>query len=368
MAKYIDWDSLIGKNYEDMKVMSYYTTYDHLNFKKTWFHLKCNVCGKEHDALATSITHFIGTNHYSTCDKGNLHRYDHLVGTTVGDMTILKFWKKSKWWYCTLKCNICGKEKDSILRAVLVKPVGMTHSACSHGKYPCRFSGIFSGMIGRTTNPDNNAYPIYGGRGIKCEWKNLDEFAEDMLESYLEMCRIIPERLISIERVNVNGNYCKENCRWINQLNQGRNKQNTVFFRAIDPSGKVYVGKCLSHFSIKHHLDPQNMNAVIKGRRPHHHGWKVVHISKEEYEAYWNSQPIPADMDEVWEAFIECYNKCKDDPKYRKNDTIFVPLRVVENIFCMYIPPEAIEALCEMNNDHGLIIDYDEKLKRFLVK
>lgn len=71
-------------------------------------------------------------------------------------------------------------------------------------------------MIGRCKNESDKSYDSYGGRGITvCErWYTFENFLADMGES--------PE-LLSIDRIDVNGNYEPSNCRWATQKEQSRN-------------------------------------------------------------------------------------------------------------------------------------------------
>ena len=75
------------------------------------------------------------------------------------------------------------------------------------------------GMIQRCNNINNTNYKDYGGRGIKvCDkWLKFEGFYEDMGDR--------PDNL-TLDRINVNGNYCKENCRWSSWIEQGNNKRN----------------------------------------------------------------------------------------------------------------------------------------------
>lgn len=93
------------------------------------------------------------------------------------------------------------------------------------------FYNIYKGIIYRCTNPNDREYHNYGGRGIKVcdEWLNdFEKFKEDMYESYL--AHKATHSYTSIERVNVNGNYCKENCIWADQFIQANNKRNTNYY------------------------------------------------------------------------------------------------------------------------------------------
>jgi hypothetical protein len=76
-------------------------------------------------------------------------------------------------------------------------------------------------MIARCTNPDHDGFANYGGRGITVcdEWKFYEGFYRDMGER---------PRGLTIERVNNELGYSKENCRWATIVEQSRNKRNNI--------------------------------------------------------------------------------------------------------------------------------------------
>lgn len=85
--------------------------------------------------------------------------------------------------------------------------------------------GSWYGMTQRTTNPNNQDYAYYQGRGIEvCErWKELDgfyDFVEDMGPK--------PSKEYSIDRIDNDGNYEPGNCRWASKYQQMRNTRVTV--------------------------------------------------------------------------------------------------------------------------------------------
>ena len=74
----------------------------------------------------------------------------------------------------------------------------------------------WNSMKDRCNNKNNKQYKDYGGRGITYDkrWEDFREFYKDMGEK---------PKQTTLDRIDVNGNYCKENCRWATKLEQQHN-------------------------------------------------------------------------------------------------------------------------------------------------
>ncbi|WP_277679659.1 hypothetical protein [Gracilibacillus dipsosauri] len=102
-----------------------------------------------------------------------------------------------------------------------------------------RLYRIWAGMKSRCTNRNATHYESYGGRGITVcvEWLNSFESFRDwaLLNGYNDD--------LSIDRIDVNGNYEPDNCRWVTREEQGRNRRTNSIFK-IDGVEKPLVVWC----------------------------------------------------------------------------------------------------------------------------
>lgn len=105
------------------------------------------------------------------------------------------------------------------------------------------FYHLWYKIIQRCTHPHNPNFKRYGARGISvCErWRTFKNFEQDMKPSY--------EKGLWIERIDNNGNYCPENCRWATIKEQCNNRR-TNRFVTFDGMKKT-IAQWAEHFGIK---------------------------------------------------------------------------------------------------------------------
>ena len=95
----------------------------------------------------------------------------------------------------------------------------------THKMTDSRFYRIYKGINERCTRKNTPFYKNYGGRGIKNLFIDFEQFKKQMYPSYLKACKRIGEKHVTIERIDVNGNYKKSNCKWIHKGLQGLNRR-----------------------------------------------------------------------------------------------------------------------------------------------
>lgn len=113
-----------------------------------------------------------------------------------------------------------------------------------------RFYNIWNGMRQRCFNPKRERYSMYGGRGIiVCnEWLDIITFKKDMYDSYVSHCKEFGEKQTSIDRIDNDGDYCKENCKWATHKEQGSNTRSHYgSIKKKQDFSKIMKGKTITY-------------------------------------------------------------------------------------------------------------------------
>lgn len=168
----------------------------------------------------------------------------NLIGEIFGKWSVVATAEKRhgrNHWHCVC---VCGKERDvciSTLRNGTSTSCGCNIGIAAklrltkHGLADSKPHMIWCGLRQRCENPTNKSFKHYGARGISiCErWAVFENFWQDMGPTWKEG--------LSVERVDVNGNYEPGNCTWIPRGDQPKNRRPSTewsFKNASKPAGR----------------------------------------------------------------------------------------------------------------------------------
>lgn len=158
-----------------------------------------------------------------------------MSGQRCGQLVVIResgVGKKNVKWFCICDCGnetvVAGCDLRSghtkscgCLRVSVSKAKGVTHGMRGSPEY-----SVWNSMVQRCTNKRRNRYEAYGGRGISVckKWLNFDGFISDMGKR--------PSEKHQIDRIDNDGNYELENCRWVLPSVNSRNRRSTKLSEA----------------------------------------------------------------------------------------------------------------------------------------
>lgn len=170
---------------------------------------------------------------YKSCGKC-VKREDINIFDRFGRWTVMELRVKARKGnaVCLCVCE-CGTERE-VLATHLVK--GQSQScgclqrdelrkrSTIHGLYKSRLHSVWQSMKQRCKNPGFKGYENYGGRGIKYtpEWENFTDFKDWALSHGYN-------NTLTIERINVNGNYEPQNVTFVTKFEQHRNRRDNKY-------------------------------------------------------------------------------------------------------------------------------------------
>lgn len=161
---------------------------------------------------------------------------DKYVGKKYGKLTILSVCRENGETMGDCLCE-CGNISHTYINKVVhgaISSCGCEKGNIKHRGNNTRLYSIWQGMKNRCLNPNASNYKYYGGKGVKI----CDEWIEDF-EKFQKWSLSNGYRdNLTIDRIDVNGNYEPSNCRWVTMFEQNNEHKSRVY--EIKHNNEVY--------------------------------------------------------------------------------------------------------------------------------
>lgn len=274
----------IGQKFFSLTILDYVQRKD----KKEPLKVKCLCdCGNE----CVKVFEKVRSGHTKSCGcritvRKTEKDYSEFIGKKYNRLTILEYIGRAEDGHALVKCLCeCGNIRINTIKDVTngyVKSCGCLQKEITKkrveidGRIKEKLYTTYASMKAHCYNEKNNNYKNYGKRGIKI----CDEWLEDYSNFRSWALSNGYKDELSIDRIDVNGNYEPNNCRWATREEQNNNKRNTIYLtyngethnitewaKIIGINRKVISSRYYSKLPIEKILYPDNLSNFNKGEK-----------------------------------------------------------------------------------------------------
>lgn len=226
-----------------------------------YFYLCECECGKKIIVNSHNLTR----NRVKSCGcMKKLANIKDITGEKFGRWTVIRISHTKKkcnssssevYWLCQCECGTQKILSGSVLKRGISKSCGCLQKeltkkrATKHGMKNTRLYRIWHGMKGRCLNPKDKAYFLYGGRGVTV----FKEWQDDFMNFYNWAIQNNYSDDLTLDRIDCNGNYEPNNCRWTTIKEQQRNRRNNTL---ITFNGETH---CISEWAEILNIKPSTL-------------------------------------------------------------------------------------------------------------
>jgi hypothetical protein len=172
-------------------------------------------------------------------------KVSNLVGYESGRLKVVEYLglgkHKKHYWKCQCDCGnsvvlptyrITGSKSTRSCGCLRKESLEYNRNdPTKHGLHKHKLYSVYASMKQRCTNPNSQRWKYYGEKGVCVSWKSFEDFYSwAMYNGYHEG--------LSIDRIDPDGDYCPDNCRWITLAD------NTRRSNVRNSRGKVQEGTC----------------------------------------------------------------------------------------------------------------------------
>lgn len=215
-------EDLTGRKYGNLTVIGF----DRSEGGKRYWNCLCD-CGNTRSVMTSVLNRGFVT----SCGCMNKTTMIDLTGKRFGRLLVTGLHEdpnddKLK-WDCVCDCGTKKVIYGAYLRNGQVRSCGCLRAENEAPKpdsfHSQRLYGVWRGMLQRCSDQNHSSFNNYGGRGISVcdEWKDYRNFRDWAYANGYDEDH--DTKACTLDRIDVNGNYCPDNCRWVDRKTQSRN-------------------------------------------------------------------------------------------------------------------------------------------------